>query len=49
MDDGTEKWVMIDVVTKQDIFPETFKEGENYKVYYEKETRIIVKVEMLSE
>lgn len=46
-DDGTPRWVLLDNQTKKKIFPDEFEKGAKYKIYYEEETRIIVRVERL--
>ena len=44
---GTRKWVSLDYKTKKDIFPDKFEKESKYKIYYEQETHIIVRVERL--
>ncbi|WP_418463359.1 hypothetical protein [Frisingicoccus sp.] len=48
-DNGDRKWVHLDYKTKKNIFPEDFEKGPQYRIYYEKETNIIVKVEELEQ
>ena len=36
-----------DIYSKRKIFPEEFKEAQEYTIYYDKLTKIIVKVDMV--
>lgn len=38
----------LDSFSKKDIYPEDFLEGEKYRIFYEKNTNIILKVEEIS-
>lgn len=40
--------VYIDVISKKNVFPEKFVEGNHYRIYFDELTRIIVHVESLS-
>ena len=46
--DDTEKSKLsfkLDILTKKDIYPDEFQKGNEYKVYYDRRTKVIVKVE----
>lgn len=45
--DGSNYSFYLDVLSKKDIYPEDFVEGEEYIIYYESSTRIIVGISEL--
>ena len=46
--EASNKEFFLDAFSKKDIFPADFIEGNQYRIYYEKSTRIIVGVENLT-
>lgn len=45
--EGKKPIFYLDIYSKRKIFPEEFKEAQEYTIYYDKLTKIIVKVDMV--
>ena len=46
--EGKKPIFYLDIYSKRKIFPEEFKEAQEYTIYYDKLTKIIVKVDMVA-
>ena len=45
--EGTKKVLSMDIFSKQEIYPQEFVEGKEYRVYFDERTRIVVGVESI--